>query len=137
MLEFSRKLFIAAAGDTVRSMGTTVLAVGGAVVVWFAAQFEAGGLPAVKTSLDFGLFLAVLFWLAVLAWHARKRFRPMLREHRRVFELLALSQDQTSDPDRVVIWCLLRFTKGLPTANLTVRVTTGPAPFPWTAFRLF
>jgi hypothetical protein len=124
MLGFIRKLFIAAAGDTVRSMGTTILAVGGAVVVWFAAQFEAGGLSAVKASLDFGLFLAVLFWLAVLAWHARKRFRPMLREHRRVFELLALSQDQTSDQDRVFISCLLRFTKDLPMVNLTVRVKT-------------
>jgi hypothetical protein len=127
MLDFPRKLLKKAAAETFGSMGTTALAVGIALAIWLALIFKAfgtGGLSAARANWDSGVSLAVLVWLVVLAWHARKLYYPLLREHRRVFRLLALNQDQITDPDRISIWCLLEFTEDIGPTSLTVRVTT-------------
>ena len=124
MLEFTLKLLKTAAADTLRSMGTTALAVGSTLAIWFAVQVNAGNFSVATANWNFGLSLAALMWLAVLAWHARRRFSPLLHEHRRVFRLLAFNQDQSSDADRLSIWCLLEFCKDLGPIDLLVRVTT-------------
>jgi hypothetical protein len=126
MLQFIRNWFKAAASDALHSMGTTALAVGVGLVPWIASlvhDLANGGIPAAKANWTGGLLWTVCFWLALLVWSLCRHFRPVLREHRRVFRMLAFSQDQHTDPDRIAVWCLLQFCKDFGSATLTVRVT--------------
>ncbi|MDB6009990.1 MAG: hypothetical protein JWL65_2240 [Gammaproteobacteria bacterium] len=127
MFQFAVKLFKSAAADALRGMGTTALAVSVGLSVWAVSQvevFRIGGVRAALANWDYGLLWVVVAWLAVLAFCARKRFHSLLREHHRVFRLVALNQDQVSDPDRISIWCALEFCRDLGPVDLVVRVTT-------------
>jgi hypothetical protein len=127
VLRFIRHWFTAAASDALHRMGTTALAVGVSLAPWAVAlihDFANGGVQAARANWSSGLIWAVCVWVALLAFYLHRHFRPVLREHRRVFHMLAFNQNQHSDPDRVLIWCLLQFCKDLGPATLTVRVTT-------------
>ena len=121
MLQFIQKLAKTSAADTLRSMGTTALAVGVALIGWVVSY---RGIRAALVHWDGALLWTAAAWLILFLYHAYRRSRPLLREHRRVFRLLAFNQDQVSDPDRISIWCLLAFCKDFEGADLTVRVTT-------------
>jgi hypothetical protein len=121
MFRFILKLSSAAVIDALRSMGTTALAVGAGLIAWVVSS---GGIRAALENWDYALLWTIGVWLALLVFHASRHFQPLLREHRRVFRLLAFNQDQVSDPDRVSIWCLLEFCRDLGPVDLTVRVTT-------------
>ena len=127
MLQFVWKLVKAAAADALRRMGTTALAVGVGLAPWVALRvqdFSAGSVQAAIEDWSNGLFWTIGVWLVLLGYYLHLHFRPLLREHRRVFHMVAFSQDQVSDPDRIAIWCSLRFCKDIGPVDLTVRVRT-------------
>jgi hypothetical protein len=123
VLRFIRALFTAAASDALRRMGTTALAVGAGVAAW-AISLGYDLAHGVKANWSGGLIWAVCVWVALFVFYLHRHFRPVLREHRRVFRMLAFNQDQQTDPDRILIWCLLQFCKDCGPATLTVRVKT-------------
>ena len=127
MLQFALKLIKAAASDTLHSMGTRALAVGAGLTV-AAVLLSYDLMHGVKTSWTggaaWGIGTTLAIWLGIFGYFLCRHFRPVLREHRRVFRLLAFNQDQTTDADRISIWCLLQFCKDLGSVELVVRVTT-------------
>lgn len=130
MFEFAQKLIKAAWDDALHSMGTTAFAVAVGLVAWVASN---GGIRAALVNWNGAVLWTVGAWFFLLAFHSSRRFRTLLREHRRVFRLVAFNQDQVLDPDRVSIWCALAFCKDTEPANLTVRVITLVAAGPRTS----
>jgi hypothetical protein len=127
MGQFFGKPVKASVADALRGMGTTARAVAIGLGAWILPQVEvlwAGGARAVLGTWDYGLLLIVLSWLGMLVYYASRHFSSLLREQRRVFRLLAFNQDQTSDLDRISIWCALEFCKDFGPVDLVVRVTT-------------
>lgn len=129
MLRFVGILLKTATDAALRSMGTTALAVGVGIVAGVVSVIEDLRTEGIRAALASGgghaLLVSLVAWLILLMYHAARSFRPLLREHRRVFRLLVFDQDQHSDSDRVLIWCLLQFSRDYPgPVDLTVRVIT-------------
>jgi hypothetical protein len=127
MFRFVRDLLRAAVSDAVDRMGTTGLAVAVSLAPWLLSlvrNLSLGGIPALTSNWTAGLVYTGCIWLFLLAWCLQRQFRPVLREHRRVFRMIAFNQDQHTDPHRVLIWCLLQFSKDFGPADFVVRVTT-------------
>jgi hypothetical protein len=127
MIHFAQALIKAAWSDALRRMGTTAFAVGASLLPWIyslAYNLASGGFRVARANWTGGLIWTVFVWLALLAYSLCRHFRPVRREHCRVFRVLAVNQDQHTDPDRIAIWCLLQFCKNLGPLDLIVRVTT-------------
>jgi hypothetical protein len=124
-LRFIRHWFAVAASDVLRSMGTTALAVGVGLAAWAASlvyDLAHGGKANWSDGLTWAVGATLVIWLFLFGRSLRRHFCPVLREHRRVFHMLAFDQDQHTDPGRISIWCLLQFCKDSGPATLTVRV---------------
>ncbi len=131
MLRFIWVLIKAAASDVLRRMGTTALAIGVGLAVSTALlgyDLATGSVQAVTANwggrVRWGIGISLAIWLFLFALALCRHFRPVRREHRRVFQMLAFNQDQIADADRITIWCLLAFCKDFGPAELLVRVTT-------------
>jgi hypothetical protein len=104
MLQFVRELFKAATSDALDRMGTTALAVGAGLVPWIASlvrDLTTGGVQAAKANWTGGLLWTACIWLLLLGFSLFRHFRPVLREHRRVFHLLAVSRGSWRQPEPV------------------------------------
>jgi hypothetical protein len=124
VFSFLGKLLKAVAADARARMGTTWLAVGVGAAPWIASRLRELFTGAVVHWGDWTLLWTVAVWLILFVLSLSRHYRPLLREHRRVFRVPAFNQDQVSDADRISIWCLLEFCKDFGPGDLTVRVTT-------------
>lgn len=127
MFRFARELVRETVGDAARRMGTTPFAlVAISILPWVVSRawtlLTVGVHAALASWGDLTAWWAVGVWILVLVGYSRRNFGRVLREHRRVFRLIALGQDQHSAPDRISIWCALDFCRDFGPAELVVRV---------------